>query len=154
MASPTQWAWVWASSRSCWWTGKSGVLQSMGSQKVRHDGATELNWVSPAWISFEPLLWDTSPNLRQLFFVKHRWGRGGVHWRRRSRRGRVHRGEGRWWDTHLPPLFHSFSDNLRALLSDTGMMFLVPSRGFKPFLRVFKVKLKRDFKVKSRSLFS
>ena len=32
MASPTQWAWVWASSRCWWWTGKAGVLQSMGSQ--------------------------------------------------------------------------------------------------------------------------
>ena len=32
MASLTQWIWVWASSRSWWWTGKPGVLQSMGSQ--------------------------------------------------------------------------------------------------------------------------
>ena len=32
MASPTQWTWVWVSSESWWWTGKSGVLQSMGSQ--------------------------------------------------------------------------------------------------------------------------
>ena len=30
MASPTQWTWVWASSRSRWWTGKPGVVQSMG----------------------------------------------------------------------------------------------------------------------------
>ena len=44
MASPTQWTWVWASSRGWWWTGKLGVLQSMGSQRVGHDWATELNW--------------------------------------------------------------------------------------------------------------
>ena len=44
MASPTQWTWVWASSRSWWWTGKPGMLQSMGSQRVRHDWMTELNW--------------------------------------------------------------------------------------------------------------
>ena len=44
MASPPQWTWVWASSGSWWWTGKPGVLQSMGSQRVRHDWATELNW--------------------------------------------------------------------------------------------------------------
>ena len=44
MASPTQWTWVWVSSGSWWWTGKPGVLQSMGSQQVRHDWATELNW--------------------------------------------------------------------------------------------------------------
>ena len=42
MASPTQWTWVWASSLSWWWTGKPGVLQSMGSQRVGHDWVTEL----------------------------------------------------------------------------------------------------------------
>ena len=36
--------WVWGSSGSWWWTGRPGVLQSMGSQSVRHDWATELNW--------------------------------------------------------------------------------------------------------------
>ena len=41
MASLTQWTWVWASSRS-WWTGKPGVLQFMGLQRVVHDWATEL----------------------------------------------------------------------------------------------------------------
>ena len=45
MASQTQRTWVWASSRSCWWTGRPGMLQSMGLQRVRHDWATELNWI-------------------------------------------------------------------------------------------------------------
>ena len=40
MASLTQWTWVWASSRSWWWTGKPGVLQSMGLQ-IGHDWVTE-----------------------------------------------------------------------------------------------------------------
>ena len=44
MASSTQWIWVWASFRSWWRTGKPGVLPSMGSQKVRQDWVTELNW--------------------------------------------------------------------------------------------------------------
>ena len=44
MESPTQWTWVWVSSRSWWWTGTSGMLQSMGSQRVGHDWVTELNW--------------------------------------------------------------------------------------------------------------
>ena len=44
MASPTQWTWVWVNSWSCWWTGRPGVLWFMGSQRVRHDWATELNW--------------------------------------------------------------------------------------------------------------
>ena len=43
MASPTQWTWVWVSSGSWWWTGRPGVLQFMGSQRVRHVWATELN---------------------------------------------------------------------------------------------------------------
>ena len=45
MASPTQWTWVWVTSGSWWWTGRPGVLQSMGSQRVRHDWATELSWI-------------------------------------------------------------------------------------------------------------
>ena len=44
MASPTQWIWVWVVSWSWWWTGKPGMLQSMGSQRVRHNWVTELNW--------------------------------------------------------------------------------------------------------------
>ena len=44
MASPTWWTWVWESSRSWWWTEKLGVLQSMGSQRVRHDWATKLRY--------------------------------------------------------------------------------------------------------------
>ena len=36
MASLTQWTWIWANSRSWWWTGKPGVLQSMRLQRVRH----------------------------------------------------------------------------------------------------------------------
>ena len=44
MASLTWWTWVWASSWSWWWIGKPGMLQSLGSQRVRHDRATELNW--------------------------------------------------------------------------------------------------------------
>ena len=44
MASLTRWTWVWASSGSWWWTGKPGMLQSTGSQRVGQDCATELNW--------------------------------------------------------------------------------------------------------------
>ena len=43
IASWTQWTCIWASSGSWWWTGKPGVLQSMGSQNIRHDWSTELN---------------------------------------------------------------------------------------------------------------
>ena len=44
MTSLTQWTWVWASSESWWWIGRPGMLQFMGSQRVTHDWATELNW--------------------------------------------------------------------------------------------------------------
>ena len=43
MASLTQWTQVWASSGSWWWTGKPGVLQSMGLQRFGH--AERLNWI-------------------------------------------------------------------------------------------------------------
>ena len=46
MDSPTKWTQVWVSSRNWWWTGRPGMLQSMGLQRVRHDWATELNWKS------------------------------------------------------------------------------------------------------------
>ena len=50
MASPTRWTWVWVNSGIWWWTGKTGLLQSKGSQRVRHDWVTEINW------------WDTYQN--------------------------------------------------------------------------------------------
>ena len=43
MASLTQWTWVWVDCGSWWWTGRPGMLR-MGSQRVRHDWVTELNW--------------------------------------------------------------------------------------------------------------
>ena len=43
LASPTRWTWVWGSSRSWWWTGRPGMLQSMGLQRARHDWVTGLN---------------------------------------------------------------------------------------------------------------
>ena len=74
MASPTQWTWIWVNSGSWWWTGRPGVLQSMGSQRVRHDWATELNWsdlvgdlylpaLLRAPIPWERNLWVESPAL-------------------------------------------------------------------------------------------
>ena len=44
MASPTWWTWVWVNSRSWWWTGRPGVLWSMGLQRVGYNWATEWNW--------------------------------------------------------------------------------------------------------------
>ena len=50
MASPAQWTWVFASSGSWWCTGRPGMLQSVGSQRVGHDWASEVNWKQTFWI--------------------------------------------------------------------------------------------------------
>ena len=85
MASPIQWTWVWVNSGSWCWTGRPGMLQSMGSQRVRHDWATELNWESKAvcncintgqwneqrmqghfiWCNKELDRWEWHPNMDQ-----------------------------------------------------------------------------------------
>ena len=56
MASSTQWRWVWVNSGRWWWTGRPGMLQSRGSQRVGHDWATELNcvwwWKTPFVVFF------------------------------------------------------------------------------------------------------
>ena len=44
MSSLTQWTWVWVTSGSWWWPGRPRMLQSMGSQRVRHNWVTEQNW--------------------------------------------------------------------------------------------------------------
>ena len=44
MASLTRLMWVWVNSGSWWWTGRPGVLQFMGSQKVGHNWVAEVNW--------------------------------------------------------------------------------------------------------------
>ena len=66
MASPTWCTWVWASSGNWWRTGKPGVLQSMGSQRVRHDWATELNWLLPLISNWPSLLFGTQGKHRTL----------------------------------------------------------------------------------------
>ena len=53
MASLTQWTWIWVDS-GCWrWTGRPGMLWFMGSLRVWHDWATELNWNTCALAEFE-----------------------------------------------------------------------------------------------------
>ena len=49
MVSPTQWTWVWVNSRSWWWTGRPGMLQSMGCKES--DTTEWLNWTEPKVIN-------------------------------------------------------------------------------------------------------
>ena len=53
MASPTQWTHGCVNSGSWWWTGRPGMLQSMGSQKVRHDWATEFEQIDECFLYLE-----------------------------------------------------------------------------------------------------
>ena len=62
MASLTWWTWVWVSSGSWCWTGKPGMLQFMGSQRVGHNWATELNWTDKKKFSTD------SSYIKTLFF--------------------------------------------------------------------------------------
>ena len=55
VTSPTRWAWVWVNYGSLWWTGRPGILRFMGSQRVRYDWATELNW---RVLSLPPSTWS------------------------------------------------------------------------------------------------
>ena len=73
IASSTWWAWVWASSGSWWWTGKPGLLKSMGSQRVGHDWMTELNWPEPPGKPISILrysIWSSESNLGWIFHPK------------------------------------------------------------------------------------
>ena len=73
MASLTRWTWVWVNSGSWWWTGRPGVLRFMGSQRVRHNWATELNWEAGqvVWYShlFQnfPQFLDCDPHSQRLW---------------------------------------------------------------------------------------
>ena len=67
MASLTWWTWVWVNSGSWWWTGRPGVLWFMGSQRVGHNWATELNWTDSVLKRMELLPFATMwINLRDV----------------------------------------------------------------------------------------
>ena len=71
MASPTQWMWVWASSWRWWRTGRPGVLQFMGSQRVGYDWATELYWTEQRHRIFPLALLDNWSFMAQHDTLKH-----------------------------------------------------------------------------------
>ena len=80
MASPTWWTWVWANFRSWWWTGKPGVLQSMGSQRVRHNWATELNWGFYYKLLFFFLYFKVKSLISNIIIIKDQSKRVGIDW--------------------------------------------------------------------------
>ena len=58
MASPTEWTWIWVNFGSWWWTGRPGVLQSMGWQRAGHDWA-ELNCTEGFNLGFSFLFFNS-----------------------------------------------------------------------------------------------
>ena len=103
MASLTQWTWVWVDSRSWWWTERPGMLRFMGSQRVGHDWAIELNWVIPIYRgSSQPKDWTQ---------VSHTAGRFFTIWTTREPRAKI------WVEVvHLETL----ERNLGESVSETG----------------------------------
>ena len=82
MASLSHWTWVWANSRRQWRTGKPGVLQSMGSQRIRYDSdwttttnpphraAMRIKWDNTYWIPITiPIQSKFSKHFLLLTFV-------------------------------------------------------------------------------------
>ena len=83
--------WVWVNSGTWWWTGRPGVLQFMGSQRVGHNWVTELNWIymlllslrcrisfwliffSPAASLLGPKKQDCFPNHFILWKLSNKW---------------------------------------------------------------------------------
>ena len=82
MASPTRWTWIWVNSRSWWWTGKPGVLQSMGLQRVGRNWATEKpldegergKWKS--WLKAQHSE-NEDHGIRSHHFMGNKWGNSG-----------------------------------------------------------------------------
>ena len=85
-----------------WWTGKPGVLQSMGSQRVRHNWATELNWWEELIHWERPWCWE---RLKAGGEGDDRewdgWMASPAQWIR------VWASSGSWWWTGMPGMLHS-----------------------------------------------
>ena len=73
MASLTRWTWVSVNSGSWWWTGRSGVLRFMGSWRVGHNWATELNWTEVTSVVSDSM-W---PHRRQPTRLPRSWDSPG-----------------------------------------------------------------------------
>ena len=71
MASLTRWTRVWVNSGSWWWTGRPGMLQSMVSQRVRHDWATELNRTVPSVWNLTPSIFACKKLLQPVGYISN-----------------------------------------------------------------------------------
>ena len=71
--------WVWASSGRWWWTGKPGVLQSMGSQRVGHNWATEQQQKSHVEVSSHAESWVLAQQQKALTVFPGGWRKDGIN---------------------------------------------------------------------------
>ena len=76
MASLTQWTWVWANSGRWWRTGKPGVLQSVGSPRVR------LDWVTEQWKQRSPSPGIVLGKSGLLICMRMKWTEHRRSWKR------------------------------------------------------------------------
>ena len=67
MTSLTRWTWVSENSGSWWWTGRPGVLQFMGSQRIGHNWATDLIWSDYTHSFYNPVYFSCLPSAK-LFY--------------------------------------------------------------------------------------
>ena len=77
MASPTLWTWVWVRPGSWWWTGRPGVLQSKGSQRVEHDWVNWTEYIVHACSQFKYYYShstdETDTKGQEIYLRLHSW---------------------------------------------------------------------------------
>ena len=126
--SPTPWTRVWINSRSWWWTGRPCMLQSVGSQRVRQDWVTELNWTD-SWFEtrFICTIFLDSPTCFNVWYLVFSfWSTSLCMTESRSSHGGEGEGEMRWemrFDVYALPCVRQTAS--RHLLRNPGS----PARG-------------------------
>ena len=88
MASPTRWTWVWGNFGSWWWTGRPGLLQSMGSQRVTTEG---LNWTEPIWSTTAFWILAKPLHLRSMLSrtIRYSWNCSAYSWHWSTEKGLI-----------------------------------------------------------------
>ena len=72
ITSLTQLTWVWASSRRWWMTGKHGIVQSMGLQRVREDWTTEEEQQQPRIMNYKIILKDALEHITKFVTLRNK----------------------------------------------------------------------------------
>ena len=92
--------WVWMNSGSGWWTGRPGVLRFIGSQRVRHDWVTELNW----WLS-----WEYLEICYYIYHIEKLKGKTTI-----------------WWSLSIQKIFLMFKYLFTVIMINSFFFFILP----------------------------